>query len=249
MALDPQRRLKELGHDVYDIPLPRFPQKLENVCFIVCNCYESYRRDMDKKPENDAVIFGKAMKTLGYDIYMLCKPHARTFLTYVKTVFGAVHGHIVLFYVGQMNQCLSVTRGEKSFVFDDGSVSERDFIQAVLGSRQPTSRLTMITDTCPHDSLFDIGNDGEVAGLELPPGTTSITTVPNYLTMRLTKPGSIDQSGLFTYHLCKVIKNNPFIKFHELLEQMRAIMNEYGDEVLIGYHEPEVMNTQVFNYV
>jgi len=245
MSVDPVRRLQTLGHDITNLPVSKIPSSIDKCCFICVNAFESYRRNLGTGPINDAVSFAKTVKAFDYEIYVLQNPHKRNFLLYFEKIIASSERHCVFYYVGQMNQNLAKTKPETSFVFDDGTVPETDFLDRVIGLKKESTKLTLVTDTCPPGSIFDIKN-GQLFGKVLPPLVLSIATVPDLQALKKIKHNTLDDQGIFTYHLTKNIKAMPEMTVEQLSESLRKVLREYGDLIVVGASSPNLLKESLF---
>ena len=206
MTVDPIRRLKTMGHDVSEMPLSRIPS-LKKVCFICVNCFKSYRGNLGVAPINDSVAFAKIMKNYLFEIYILQTPHARNFLNIFDRFLANTTEQLVFYYAGQPLVDLDEmdSKDEYHFMFDDGPVAQADVVNHIVEKKNPSSKLYMITHRAPKNSIFSIGR-GTVEGVKLPENCLSITAVRDPRSMTTTMTNQETQEGVFTFELCKALK-------------------------------------------
>lgn len=248
MTLDPIRRLKTMGHDVSEMPLSRIPS-LKKVCFICVNCFKSYRGNLGVAPINDSVAFAKVMKNLEFEIYILQTPHARNFLNIFDKFLANTTGQLAFYYAGQPLVDLDEMdqKEEYHFIFDDGPVAQKDVLQHIVEQKNKDSKLYMFTHRAPKNSLFSIGK-GTVEGVQLPPNCLSVTTSrdPRALTATLHINGS-EQEGVFTFELCKALKEIRDCTPNMLDQAMRKTIAQYKHHLMIGASSPSLLNEPMFS--
>ena len=245
MSSDPIRRLQTLGHDISNLPLSKIPLNLNKCCFICINSFESFRRNLGTGPINDALTFAKCAKTFDYDIYILQSPHKRNFMLYFERFLNSVENHLIFFYVGQMNQNFAKTLGETSFVFDDGTIPESNFIDKINEIKKENCKLTLITDSCPSGSIFDIKN-GQVFGKQLPPLVLSLSTIPDPKQFKKINQNNIDDQGIFIYQLTHKINSMPELTLNQISESLKKLMKEFGVLINIGTTTESLLNEPFF---
>lgn len=246
MTLDPIRRLLTMGHDVAEMPISHFPT-CKKVCFICVNCFKSYRGNLGVAPINDSVSFAKLMKNFDFEIYILQTPHKRNFLTIFDKILQNTTQQLVFYYAGQPLVDLDLTDGKDiyHFKFDDGVIPQTEVVQHVAANKNPESELFLITHRAPKGSIFAFG-EGTVEGEQMPPKCVSICAVRDAQAAMTQTMTMANDEGIFTYTLCKDIKEMRDATPNQIQQAMRKTIADYGHVVAVGLTSPEMGDKPMF---
>jgi hypothetical protein len=242
---DAVRELKMAGHDLSGIPISRLPVSFEKVAFLCVNSYVSYRHALGVIPINDAVAFAKCVKTFGFAIYFFHNPHARNFLKYLEVFLNSTTKQLILYYVGPgIKDGAPDTTGEDvAFSFDDGPISDGDFLAHISEQKVASNQLTLITDTGRSGSVWDL-HAGNARTKRLPPGIVSIWASKSSTPENQTVPG-IDE-GVFTHNLTKTLAAEPLITPSDLGGKLKSILKRYRQSSSVGTTTPALLNRSIF---
>jgi hypothetical protein len=242
---DAVRELKMAGHDLSGIPISRLPVSFDKVAFLCVNSYVSYRHALGVIPVNDAVTFAKCVKNFGFAIYFFHNPHARNFLKYLDVFLNSTTKQLVLYYVGPgIKDGAADTTGEDvAFSFDDGPISDGDFLAHIAEQKVPSNQLILITDTGRSGSIWDL-HAGNKRTRKLPPGIVSVWASKSSTTENQTVPG-VDE-GIFTHNLTKTLTAEPLITPSELGRKLKSILKRYAQSSSVGTTTPALLNAPIF---
>jgi hypothetical protein len=245
---DPVRQLKTYGRDVSETFIERLPRSFTKCCFICVNSYRSYRQNIGVPPVTDAVAMAKCARYFEYEIFFIYDPHAQGFLQYLNYFLANTNRHLIVYYVGQGTtpQDLERTRSrtyDEAFTFDDGCIADEDFLDALVGSKHPDSRVTLITDTCRPATAWNLPGQ-EVKGRVLPPGIVTISTSPTPSTSKHMM-SLCQRQGIFTFNLTREIKADPKITPSQLEAKMSSAIGEFAQVLSARATSPEDLDRPV----
>jgi hypothetical protein len=245
---DPVRQLKTYGRNVAETHMERLPRVFGKLCFICVNSYRSFRQNIGIAPITDAVAFAKCAKYFEYEIFFVHEPHAQTFMQFLEFFLANTLRHLVVYYVGQgmtphdLNRTRARTYDEV-FTFDDAAIADEQFLDALIGFKNPQNRVTLITDTCKPATAWNLPGS-EVKGRVLPPGIVTISTSATTATSKHMMALVLHQ-GVFTFHLTKEIKANPKITASELEAKMTSVIAEFSQVFSVRATAPEDLDLPV----
>jgi hypothetical protein len=236
------------GRNAAETPMERLPPAFGKLCFICVNTYRSYRQNVGIAPVTDAVAFAKCAKYYEYEIFFVHEPHAQTFMQYLEYFLMNTYRHLVVYYVGQGTspQDLNRTRArtyDEAFTFDDAAIADEQFLDSLVGFKNPENRVTLITDTCRPATAWNLPGN-EVKGRVLPPGIVTISTSPTSGTSKHMM-SLVQHQGIFTFHVTKEIKANRKITANELEEKMTSVIAEFSQVFSVRATAPEDLDRPV----
>jgi hypothetical protein len=247
---DPVRQLKTFGRDISETFLDRLPKQFERICFICVNSYRSFRQAIGVTPIQDAVALAKCVRYFEYEVYFVHNPHARYFLDYVNFFLEHTSRHLIVYYVGQgttlrdLDRTMSRDLYDEAFTFDDGAISDEEFLESLTDFKNPDNKVTLITDTCKPETVWNLPLASELRGRPIPPRVISLSAVPTEISSK--QMMALCQSqGIFTFNLTKFLKQNPKISAKELCQKMYPILGEFAQEFLAGTSSPETLDEPV----
>lgn len=239
------KKLKKLATDVSKTPISRLKEQ-ENVCFIACNTYTSYRLSLGDGPLNDAITFATAMKSYGFNQYYLHNPHSKIFLKYLDAFFEKTTKHLVVYYVGHGTTVSDLNKDEddgydEAFVFEDSTLIDDTLLEHLINKKNESSKVTLVTDACHSGSIWDLQSKN-VNGKDLPQKIMSIAAANDKQTA---KQAVIDrkEQGIFTMNLSKALKNKPSTTPKELLTALKKELKKYSQTCTIAM-TTKSLNTQ-----
>lgn len=246
MALaDPVRQLRTLGRDISKTFCDKLPRELSRCCFICVNSYRSFRQSIGVTPIQDAAALAKCVKYFEYEVFYVHNPHARSFIEYLNHFIECTTEHLIVYYVGQgttpqdLDQTIQRSYDE-AFTFDDGAVDDEEFLDSLIDLKNPSSKVTLVTDTCHPNTAWNIPGP-EIKGRKLPPGIVTLSAVPTASSSR--QMMALCQSqGIFTFNLTKELKANPRITVDGLAKKMEPVLAEFAQEFKVGTSSPELLD-------
>jgi len=243
MAADPFCRLREIGRsldaivdrDDWEANLPR---DFQRVCILCLNTYSNFRMNLGVSALNDTVQFGKALKRYGFEVYFTGAPSKKAFLALFEHFLRYTAGHVVLFYAGHGNLRWGADATADPFVFQDGSISAAAILDRVGACRERGCKLTLVTDSCQPQSLWDVG-----LGLDVPADVVSVSATVDPGRVADPEPA---QRGLFVTDLVRRLKRNPGITPRGLYLAMRKGMKQWGQSVVVGSSTAALLDAPLF---
>jgi hypothetical protein len=247
---DAVRQLKTYGRDVSETFLDRLPKEFDRVCFICVNAYRSFRQAVGVTPIQDAVALAKCVRYFEYEVYFVHNPHARYFLDYLNYFLEHTSRHLLVYYVGQGTTARdldrTVSRGlyDEAFTFDDGAISDEEFLDSLTDYKNPKNKVTLITDTCKSETTWNLPVGEELRGRQIPKNVLSLSAVPTETTSK--QMLALCQSqGIFTFNLTKFLKQDPSITARELCSKMGPVLGDFAQVFLAGTASPELLDEPV----
>lgn len=245
---DPVRQLKTYGRDLAGTHISRLPRNLSRCCFICVNSYRSYRQNIGVTPIQDAVSIAKCLKYFEYEVYFIHNPHCQYFMDYLNYFIAHTGQHLVIYYEGQGTTAEDLDRTiqhayDDAFTFDDGSVDDEEFIDSLCSLKNPDCKVTLITDTCRANTMWNLTGT-ELKGRQIPPGVLTMSAVPTESTSKQMM-ALAQQQGIFTFNMTKELKLNPKITVNQLAAKMAPVMGEFAQEFKVGTSSPELLDEAV----
>lgn len=246
-------RIREIGHSL-DVILEsddwksKLPSECEKMLFVCFNSESNYRLNLGVAPINDAVSFGELLKDYEFEIYFIMSPTKKVMGELLQYFMKITTKQLVVFYAGHGN----IVRNIKSpgsvpsdpFVFGDGAITDGEFVNYVNQNRQPGCRLTLITDSCQKESIWDI-RKGEIHGLQIPSDVISVSATVDQELLKDVK-FEVSERGVFVTDLVKWLKRNPEITPKDLRFAMRKVMKKWGHDFAIGASTAELLENPLF---
>jgi hypothetical protein len=235
-------QLRILGRDLAHTFINRLPREFTKVCFICVNTYRSYRQAIGVTPIGDAVSLAKCAKYFEYEVFYVHNPHAQNFMDYLNYFLEHATKHLIVYYVGQGTTQQDLDRtiprtADDAFSFDDAAVEDIEFLDSLTIAKNPSNRVTLITDTCRPDTAWNITST-EMKGRNLPPGILTLSAQPTAATSKQMMARCQSQ-GIFTFNLTKQLKANPKITPEELAAKMAEPMAEFAQVFTVGATSPD----------
>ena len=226
MSIDPLRRLLELGHDLTYIPYSQIPNNLSKSCLICINTNISYQRKFGFQPINDAANFAEIMKKIGYKIFILHNPHARSILNYFKILLINTNNQFIFFYNGQMNQKYNY---DNKLIFDDEELNYENFFE-IFQYKNQNCNLYLISDITSKDSLFNISNFKNFPNNIL---TFSTLIIDNL---------NINENNNFISKLIEILKENKYITPLQILNKLKKNLKKYNLNLILNSNNEILLN-------
>jgi hypothetical protein len=248
MGSDPVRELKRLGRDFSEVFVDRLDKSYERICFICVNSYRSYRQAIGVTPIQDAVALGKCVRYFEYEVYFVHNPHKRNFLEYLNHFLDHTTRHLIVYYVGQGTTLHDLDPKvphdyDDAFTFDDGAITDAEFLDSLASFKNPDNKVTLITDTCKPGTTWAL-NGKELKGRNVPPHVVSLSAQPTKTTSK--QMMALCQSqGIFTFNLTRFLKADPTINAGQLTEKMLPVMGEFAQTFKVGTSSPECLQEPV----
>ena len=253
MSEDPLCRLRVLGRCLDDFLLDqdweaKMPASCDKVCLILANSSVDYRLKLGPAPFNDCVTFGKILKEHDFDIFFLRNPDAATFRKFFAYLLRLTQRHFCLFYAGHGHLQRAVAGSaddEDPFVFDDDSISDSAFFELFTLNRTPGTRLTLVTDSCAPESVFDI-RKGEIKGHRVPENVVSVSALVDPELIKDVEFKDANR-GEFVTDLVKWLKKDPALTPKDLYFSMRKVMKKWGQDFVVGASDEALLAQPLFD--
>lgn len=253
MSGDPLCRLRVIGRCLDDLLLDeewetKMPVSCDKACLIVANSTADYRMKLGMAPFNDCVTFGKILKEHNFEIFHLRAPTAATFRKFFTYLLRLTQQHFCLVYAGHghLQRVLAGAPDDgDSFVFEDDSIPDSAFLELVELNRVPGARLTLVTDSCAPESVFDI-RKGEIKGRRVPENVLSISALVDPELIKDVEFKATDH-GEFVTDLVKWLKKDSALTPKDLHFAMRKVMKRWGQDFVIGRSDEALMTQPLFD--
>lgn len=222
------------------------PATLERAGLFVVNDYNGTKYDLGDGPDNDAYNMAKMVGRHGFNNYYLRNATKHEFLHWLDYFFQNTSVHLVVFYVGHGTSVKDLQGDEadgfdEAFFFRDGVMIDDILIQHLCENKNPTSKLTLLTDACHSGSVWDI-QGGNFKGRQLPENIISISAASDAQTAKQTVVEKQEQ-GMFSYNFRKLLKQNPDMTARELKHGLRTVLAKYNQTVNIATTTGELVDS------
>ena len=252
MSSDPLCRLRVFGHCLDDIRTEedwatKMPTSCEKACFILADGPTNCRLKLGAAPFNDCVSFGKIMREHNFEIFYLRSPTSSLFRSFFGHLLEVTQQHLCLFYAGHghLQRAISGTAGGvPTFPFGDDPVTDTEFLDLLDSRRRQGCRLTLVTDSCEPESVFDI-RKGDIKGRRLEGEVVSISALADPEMIREIKLEPSDH-GAFVTDFVKWFKKDPTLTPFGLRSAMRKVVKQRGEEIVIGVTDDALLRRPLF---
>ena len=251
MSGDPSVELRGIGRCLDDLKKDedweaKISGDYERICLIVVNTNANFRMNLGMGALNDAVVLARAMKLYNFEIFYVLKPTVSIFRTVTSRCLRSTTEHMVFFYTGHGNLKMTVTSKSVSrpFVFGEESISDEQFMESIRLNRQEGARLTLITDSCQPDSIWDL-RTGTVHGKPAPENMVSISSTVDMEMIEDVDVGP-SQKSEFVTHLAKWMEQSPSLTPKDLYMTMRKVMKRWGQDFIVGSTTEGLMDVPLF---
>lgn len=243
------RKIKNVGLDITNVPTTRLPASFDNVAYVCINTYVGTRMSLGEGPMNDGYNISKCLKTLGFVVYYIVNPKKKNYLDKLAYFFKNTKGHLSIFYAGHGTYEKDYDGDEadgndEALVFVDGNVIDDTLAKSLSDNKNPSSKITFITDCCHSGSIWDLQSK-VMKDRPIPVNCVSISAASDKQTSKQTVVERMEQ-GMFSYHFRKAVLANKTITPTALKTTMAANLRKYGQTVTIAATSPDGLTTPIF---
>lgn len=196
----------------------------DKVCFILINNYKNESKNLGVGPLNDAYLFAKIHRKLGFKIAFLYNPDK---LTFIKTLeFFLMHTmvNLTIFYAGR-DSSSKQTRTSHGILFDGEQIPYSSTELGKLVGEKSNGQCKVLI-------ISDCGSGGSIFNMKAATKTENAhcSTLVSFSTdKKLLEPKERRRTqGLFTYYFCKLIRQFPNSSPNEMVDILNQSFERFG---------------------
>ena len=223
------KSFRRIGMCINNTPISILPKKnLDKVCFIIINDYTTKDKKLGVGPLNDGYLIGLEHYHLGCKIFYLHNSKINEFQILLQFFMNNTTNQLTIFYTGRDD-------GSENIEFNNGILSKK-YIEKVISSNcNGKLKIILITDTCGTGSVFDIRRC-----------KNTVSFFVNKLKSDQSKEHQLSH-GIFTYYLCKFIKENEKgITPNDLVKKINSSIDRFNEYFICEITSKELGDEPIF---
>mgnify|MGYP001026855258 CR=1 FL=1 len=171
-------------------------------------------------------------------------------MDYFAAFLESTENHLIFMYVGRGTGVRDLDGDEvdgvdEALVFDDGVIIDDDLVTYLVRFKNPTSRLTLLTDAAYKDTIWDMEEKAK-NGKPIPPKVLSLSAETTMQTMTETMEAEARvEKGAFAQALTQAFRTNPEATPNDLQQLMQSTLRDAGQTYTVGTTSPELLDQPV----
>lgn len=220
----------------------------DKVCFIISNTYINEKLNLGVGPLNDGYMVGLHFYKLGYKIFYIINPLQRECEKFLQFFVKNSGSQFVIYFTGRIGKIRQKDNmhdlPQTAMLFDDGHLFDDEVISLLTQNKSESENKIVLISDSPHCEPICSFKTLSKSTLEELPNTIILS--PHRNSPSIDEKIALKRHGLFSFYLCKYLKQDPSISLQNLELKINSELNRFDETVQCEVQDPNIIDCPLF---